>query len=248
MDSPTPGRRLLLLSASPDATQAPPSPDRRRRQNLAGLQPQGRDFSEGALPEAGSLAPIGPEGMPGLLSASMDESGSSGQGPSPMGMPSVPSSSSSPSGASRFEGNSPGQSISSSPTASDAGFGNWNTRPGSQLQLPSPQAEDDHPVIRRRVNPYAGVPSLYDLYAQVSRRSPVLARFGEEIFRNGTGNFDEFPMDLPVGPDYVLGPGDGLSIEVWGGISQHLQRVVDREGRVALPEAGAVEVTGAQSG
>ena len=110
---------------------------------------------------------------------------------------------------------------------------------------PDPQphfaaGEDEaRPAIRRRANPYAEVPSLYDLYTQISRRSPVLARFGEDIFRNGTGNFDELPMDLPVGPDYVLGPGDGLSIELWGGISEHLQRVVDREGRVALPEAGA---------
>ncbi len=100
------------------------------------------------------------------------------------------------------------------------------------------------PVIRHRANPYADVPSLYDLYSQVSRRSPVLERFGADIFRNGTGNFDELPMDLPVGPDYVLGPGDGLNIELWGSVSQRLQRVVDREGQVALPEAGPVQVSG----
>ena len=98
------------------------------------------------------------------------------------------------------------------------------------------------------MNPYAEVPSLFDLYSQVSRRSPVVARFGEDIFRNGTGNLDQLPMDLPVGPDYVLGPGDGLNIELWGGVSQHLQRIVDREGRVALPEAGAVEVNGRNLG
>ncbi len=104
--------------------------------------------------------------------------------------------------------------------------------------------EDDHPVVRHRANPYADIPSLYDLYSQYTRRSPKLERFGEEVFRSGTGNLDELPMDMPVGPDYVLGPGDGLSIDLWGGVSQRLQRVVDREGRVALPEAGAVQVTG----
>ncbi|MGE5114761.1 MAG: SLBB domain-containing protein [Acidobacteriaceae bacterium] len=51
-------------------------------------------------------------------------------------------------------------------------------------------------------------------------------------------------MDLPVGPDYVLGPGDGLNIDVWGGISQRFSRSVDREGRLALPEAGPVVVAG----
>lgn len=131
-------------------------------------------------------------------------------------------------------------------------------------QLPSPVADtgtrrktmpyptqpplDDHPVARHRANPYADIPSLYDLYSQYGQRSPILGRFGDDVFRNGTGNFDELPMDMPVGPEYVLGPGDGLSIDLWGGVSQRLQRVVDREGRITLPEAGAVQVTGRSLG
>ena len=58
---------------------ATPAPDYRRRQSLAGAQLQDRNSYEGAPPEAGSLPRISPEGMPGLLSASLDESGSSGQ-------------------------------------------------------------------------------------------------------------------------------------------------------------------------
>jgi protein involved in polysaccharide export with SLBB domain len=99
-------------------------------------------------------------------------------------------------------------------------------------------------IFRRQSNPYANVPSLYDLYEQVSKRSPGLERFGMDVFRNGTGNLESLPMDLPAGPDYVLGPGDGLSIELWGGVAQRLQRVVDREGKVALPEVGDVSVAG----
>ena len=52
------------------------------------------------------------------------------------------------------------------------------------------------------------------------------------------------PMDLPVGPDYVVGPGDGLAIDLWGGVTTRFTRVVDRQGRVSLPEAGPVEVSG----
>jgi protein involved in polysaccharide export with SLBB domain len=103
-------------------------------------------------------------------------------------------------------------------------------------------------MLRHRPNPYADVPSLYDLYAQYSKRSPKLERFGEDVFINGTGNLDELPMDLPAGPDYVVGPGDGLTISLTGGISQRLQRVVDREGRIALPEVGGVEVSGRSLG
>jgi protein involved in polysaccharide export with SLBB domain len=86
------------------------------------------------------------------------------------------------------------------------------------------------------------------MYAQAARRSPVLDRFGADIFVNGTGNADDLPMDLPAGPDYVLGPGDGLTINLWGGISQRLLRTVDREGRVALPEVGTVLVAGRNLG
>lgn len=108
--------------------------------------------------------------------------------------------------------------------------------------------EQDRPVIRHRANPYADVPSLYDLYTQVGGRTPVLARFGLDVFRNRNGNLDALPMDLPVGPDYVLGPGDGLNIQLSGSVAQRLARVVDPEGRVALPEVGAIEVSGRNLG
>jgi protein involved in polysaccharide export with SLBB domain len=41
-----------------------------------------------------------------------------------------------------------------------------------------------------------------------------------------------------------VGPGDALSVDLWGGISQRLNRVVDREGRVSLPEVGPILVSG----
>ncbi|MGI9101560.1 MAG: SLBB domain-containing protein [Terriglobales bacterium] len=103
-------------------------------------------------------------------------------------------------------------------------------------------------AIRRQPNPYADVPALYDLYSQVSPPTANLERFGAEIFRNGSGNTESLPMDLPVGPDYVIGPGDGLTIDLWGGVSQRLKRVVTSEGRIVLPEAGAVLVAGRNLG
>ena len=231
---------------SPARPVIPASPDSVRRQSLAGLQPQDRDSYTGAPPEAGLLPRIDPEGVPGLLSASLDESGGNSQ---KLNSGDASVSSDSAASASRLRANPAGQLFASASAPAEAGAGAWNSRPDTRMQRPAfSPLEEDRPAIRRRANPYAEVPSLYDLYTQISRRSPVLTRFGEDIFRNGTGNFDELPMDLPVGPDYVLGPGDGLSIELWGGISERLQRVVDREGRVALPEAGAVEVTGRSLG
>ena len=100
------------------------------------------------------------------------------------------------------------------------------------------------PAFRTKPNPYGMVPSLFDLYEQAPSRGRELERFGAAVFENGTGNFDQLPMDLPVGPEYVIGPGDGLNVDLWGSVSQRLQRVVDREGRVSLPEVGTVLVSG----
>ncbi len=120
-----------------------------------------------------------------------------------------------------------------------------NSAPSKTWNSPSTaDLNEDRPQIRREPNPYADVPSLYDLYEQVSGRPAVLERFGADVFRNGTGNTDNLPMDIPVGPDYVLGPGDGLNIELWGAVSQRIRRVVDRQGQVGLPEVGTVQVAG----
>ena len=98
--------------------------------------------------------------------------------------------------------------------------------------------------MARKQSPYTDIPSLYDMYLQAVPRPATPRRFGSEVFENGTRDPQYIPMDLPVGPDYVVGPGDGLSIDLWGGVSQRFFRTVDREGRVSLPEAGPVLVSG----
>jgi protein involved in polysaccharide export with SLBB domain len=100
------------------------------------------------------------------------------------------------------------------------------------------------PELTRKLSPYADIPSLYDMYIQAVSRPTTPKRFGSEVFENGTRDPQFIPMDLPVGPDYVVGPGDGLSVDLWGGVSQRFFRTVDREGRISLPEAGPVLVSG----
>jgi protein involved in polysaccharide export with SLBB domain len=110
----------------------------------------------------------------------------------------------------------------------------------------SGSAMTDVPSVRmvHQANPYADIPSLYDMYVQAAVRQRPLERFGLEVFRNSANEPDAIPMDLPVGPDYVVGPGDGLAIDLWGGMSQRMVRTVDRQGRVSLPEAGPILVSG----
>ena len=106
-------------------------------------------------------------------------------------------------------------------------------------------AVDVAPVsMVHRPNPYADIPSLYDMYVQASAKQRPTERFGLEVFRNEDSDLGDFPIDLPAGPDYVVGPGDGLAIDLWGGVSQRISRTVDRQGRISLPESGPVLVSG----
>lgn len=95
-----------------------------------------------------------------------------------------------------------------------------------------------------RSNPYESIPSLFDMYLQASSRPAAPQRFGMEVFEKGTRDLSKIPMDLPVGPEYVVGSGDGLSIDMWGGVVRRFYEVIDREGRLDLPEVGPVLVAG----
>ncbi|MBV9889063.1 MAG: SLBB domain-containing protein [Acidobacteria bacterium] len=114
--------------------------------------------------------------------------------------------------------------------------------PRDRRYQPKPQPPE--PELVRAPSPYNDIPSLYDMYVQAIPRPTLPKRFGAEVFENGTRDSQLIPMDVPAGPDYVVGPGDGLSIDMWGGVSQRIFRIVDREGRVSLPEVGPVLVSG----
>jgi protein involved in polysaccharide export with SLBB domain len=119
------------------------------------------------------------------------------------------------------------------------------TRTGrNPMTQPPPYEDQDDPQSRQRRSPYGNLPSLQELYSQFPASAAKLRRFGSETFLLGTGNATQLPMDMPVGPDYVLGPGDSLTLNLWGGQSGRLERPIDRQGQIALPEAGAVTIAG----
>ena len=227
-----------------------PATDYRRQLELTQMQPSSGYFGATDRDES-QMASIQPDQLPSLLSASQTDvssalsgRGLSGMGSGVSGMTLPPSL-----GSSSGLGLSLGSLMNGQGGAS--GFPQ-ESRLDNQMRPQLPPyfvpSLPRQPILRHRPNPYADIPSLYDLYAQYSRRSIALERFGQDVFLNGTGNLEQLPMDLPAGPDYVVGPGDGLTVNLSGGISQKLQRVVDREGRVVLPEVGAIEVSGRSLG
>jgi protein involved in polysaccharide export with SLBB domain len=78
-----------------------------------------------------------------------------------------------------------------------------------------------------------------------STRDPnaLLRQFGYDLFTRAPTTFAPV-TDVPVGPDYVIGPGDNLNILLWGGVQEGYQLEVDRNGAVAFPRLGVVQVWG----
>jgi protein involved in polysaccharide export with SLBB domain len=227
----------------------PALPDARRQVDRTELQSPADELYEGLPGDVLTMPRVRPEELPTLLTASANDKPlnlpgrgvASGDGYSPsLSLPlAVPA---------RSASNTPFDGPMSAGDQSARDIASQTAPRQQRLPAATQEIQADQRGLLHRPNPYADVPSLYELYSQYSAKSGPLARFGMNVFRNGTGNLGNLPMDMPVGPEYVLGPGDGLSIDLWGGVSQRLQRVVDRQGRVSLPEVGVVEVAGRNLG
>lgn len=109
---------------------------------------------------------------------------------------------------------------------------------------PRPRRAENEKGPTQEQYPLRNLPALRDLYTQATVDETKLERFGAALFRNSAAVADKSTLSVPVGPDYVLGPGDELVIDYWGASSQHIQRSVDREGRISIPEAGSTVVAG----
>src|SRR3990170_3755646 len=70
-----------------------------------------------------------------------------------------------------------------------------------------------------------------------------LKQFGYDFFLL---NPDAFPPAdrFPVGPEYVLGPGDEVRVTIWGKVEGRFNLFVDRDGMIRLPKVGVVSVAG----
>lgn len=70
-----------------------------------------------------------------------------------------------------------------------------------------------------------------------------LKQFGYDFFRNSlqlTSAIDA----MPVGSQYMLGPGDVVSLTAWGAVNLRQELTVDRNGELMIPKVGPVRVWG----
>jgi protein involved in polysaccharide export with SLBB domain len=70
-----------------------------------------------------------------------------------------------------------------------------------------------------------------------------LKQFGYSFFYQPPASF--LPVQaVPVGPDYIIGPGDTIKIIIWGSVQGEYSLTVDRNGQVDIPKVGVVHVSG----
>jgi len=71
----------------------------------------------------------------------------------------------------------------------------------------------------------------------------TLRQFGYDLFA-GTPTTFAPATDVPVPPEYVLGPGDELKVQLFGQKNDTFSLTVDRDGAVAFPEIGPLTLAG----
>ncbi len=102
----------------------------------------------------------------------------------------------------------------------------------SSLRMVEGQTEEIDPFDSlRRSDPY------YDL-------TPVQKKiFGYKLFHNKKVNFNP-SLNIPTPPNYTLGAGDQLLIDVYGASQQSYDLTINPDGKILIPNVGSVQVGG----
>jgi len=80
-----------------------------------------------------------------------------------------------------------------------------------------------------------------------SSTGEILPIYGASLFSVVPTTFA--PVDqIPLTPDYTLGPGDEIQLTVWGQVNFSKAMVVDRTGDVFIPQAGRLNLAGVPFG
>jgi len=70
-----------------------------------------------------------------------------------------------------------------------------------------------------------------------------LQMFGYDLFAGAPTTFAP-ATDIPVPGEYIVGPGDNINLNLYGKTNSQLTVVVDREGKINVPELGPIHVAG----
>lgn len=104
--------------------------------------------------------------------------------------------------------------------------------------VPEGEIEGEAPDAEREV-----LPLFPEIIYPTDLEERIIKPFGYEFFHRLPA--PDLPVeDITVGPEYVVGIGDEILITLWGDIERRFAKVIDRQGRLVLPEAGVVTAAG----
>jgi len=83
----------------------------------------------------------------------------------------------------------------------------------------------------------------YGYYTDIGEVFSRLPVFGNDVFRKGSGSFSN-AGSFSVPEDYILGPGDKITLNIWGKKEESFKLKINYEGNVFIPRIGAVNLSG----
>ena len=115
-----------------------------------------------------------------------------------------------------------------------------------ELKTPDEPSEEPPPATEEPPDRTEEELSTFEAYIQ--GESPLnvsteIKQFGYDLFEKPPSTFAPV-KDVPVGPNYLLGPGDELRISVWGKVNGEHVLTINREGKARLPQMGIVHLAG----
>ena len=111
-------------------------------------------------------------------------------------------------------------------------------------EIPLAGLTDDQATLRLKVEPaFRNIDIRLTRLPLKKTGVSALKPFGYDLFDRAPSTFA--PMtNVPVPSDYVVGPGDEFSVQLYGSQNRTLRLLVQRDGRVDFPELGPIHVGG----
>ncbi|MBI4003035.1 MAG: SLBB domain-containing protein [Nitrospira defluvii] len=117
------------------------------------------------------------------------------------------------------------------------------TQPGVARPLPEQKAFAAEQLRQQDFN-------IEEAFAEFSVLHGVkshLRQFGYDFFDAQANTFSPI-QDIPVGPDFIVGPQDSLAVHIWNVPDPNFNRSfivpVERDGMIVIPQVGAIPVGG----
>lgn len=125
--------------------------------------------------------------------------------------------------------------------AAPAGADQPLNAPQQPLQIQELIQPLEQSVLEQRSRQQQPISLEEEIETQIDQKE--LEQFGYDLFRSAPSTFAQVE-DLPVPAGYLVGPGDSITVQIYGARNVEYSLVVTRDGKLLIPELGPMEVSG----